>query len=157
MAMNFNVETQASTFDVNKAYNKMYNDRVSSRDENRTTAPSRGFFGDDVIGLNATKIPEMKSAITDMCNAIGAKLGEMETDIDSFNAYKGEGIDAELKSYLGKVAAYCNNLTSTLKAFYDKLTDVETQWKNVTPAMGEKIGRTGGSFATGTQYTEELQ
>ena len=99
----------------------------------------------------------MKSAITDMCNAIGAKLGEMETDIDSFNAYKGEGIDAELKSYLGKVAAYCNNLTSTLKAFNDKLTDVETQWKNVTTSMGEQIGSTGGSFATGTQYTEELQ
>ena len=157
MAMNFNVETQASTFDVNKAYNDMYNERVSSRDENRIASPSKGLFGDDVIGLNARKIPEMKAAITDMCNAIGAKLGEMETDIDSFNAYKGEGIDAELKSYLGKVAAYCNNLTSTLKAFNDKLTDVETQWKNATTSMGQQIGSTGGSFATGTQYTESLQ
>lgn len=157
MAMNFNVETQASTFDVNKAYNTMYNDRVSTRDENRTTAPSRGFFGDDVIGLDATKIPQMKAAITDMCKAIGEKLGEMETDIDSFNAYKGEGIDTELKNYLGKVAAYCNNLTSTLRAFNDKLTDVETQWKNATTSMGQQIGNTGGSFATGSQYTENLQ
>ena len=100
MAMNFNVESKTSSFDVNKAYTDIYNNRASNQDTPRVDSPSRGLFGDDVIGLNASKIPEMKSAIMDMCNAIDAKLNELETDIDSNSAYRGEGIDAALKNYL---------------------------------------------------------
>ena len=157
MAMNFNVESKTSSFDVNKAYTDIYNNRASNQDTTRVDSPSRGLFGDDVIGLNASKIPEMKSAIMDMCNAIDAKLNELETDIDSNPAYRGEGIDAALKNYLGRVAEYCSNLTSTLRAFNDKLTDVKNQWDAATGSMESQIGSTSGSFATGTQYQETLQ
>ncbi len=157
MAMNFNVESKTSSFDVNKAYTDIYNNRASNQDTTRVDSPSRGLFGDDVIGLNASKIPEMKSAIMDMCNAIDAKLNELETDIDSNSAYRGEGIDAALKNYLGRVAEYCSNLTSTLRAFNDKLTDVKNQWDAATGSMESQIGSTSGSFATGTQYQETLQ
>lgn len=155
--MNFNVESKTSSFDVNKAYTDIYNNRASNQDTTRVDSPSRGLFGDDVIGLNASKIPEMKSAIMDMCNAIDAKLNELETDIDSNSAYRGEGIDAALKNYLGRVAEYCSNLTSTLRAFNDKLTDVKNQWDAATGSMESQIGSTSGSFATGTQYQETLQ
>ena len=155
--MNFNVESKTSSFDVNKAYTDIYNNRASNQDTTKVDAPSRGLFGDDVIGLNASKIPEMKSAIMDMCNAIDAKLNELETDIDSNSAYRGEGIDAALKNYLGRVAEYCSNLTSTLRAFNDKLTDVKNQWDAATGSMESQIGSTSGSFATGTQYQETLQ
>ena len=157
MAMNFNVESKTSSFDVNKAYTDIYNNRASNQDTTKVDSPSRGLFGDDVIGLNASKIPEMKSAIMDMCNAIDAKLNELETDIDSNSAYRGEGIDAALKNYLGRVAEYCSNLTSTLRAFNDKLTDVKNQWDAATGSMESQIGSTSGSFATGTQYQETLQ
>ena len=157
MAMNFNVESKTSSFDVNKAYTDIYNNRASNQDTTRVDSPSRGLFGDDVIGLNVSKIPEMKSAIMDMCNAIDAKLNELETDIDSNSAYRGEGIDAALKNYLGRVAEYCSNLTSTLRAFNDKLTDVKNQWDAATGSMESQIGSTSGSFATGTQYQETLQ
>ena len=157
MAMNFNVESKTSSFDVNKAYTDIYNNRASNQDTTRVDSPSRGLFGDDVIGLNASKIPEMKSAIMDMCNAIDAKLNELETDIDSNSAYRGEGIGAALKNYLGRVAEYCSNLTSTLRAFNDKLTDVKNQWDAATGSMESQIGSTSGSFATGTQYQETLQ
>ena len=157
MAMNFNVESKTSSFDVNKAYTDIYNNRASNQDTTRVDSPSRGLFGDDVIGLNASKIPEMKSAIMDMCNAIDAKLNELETDIDSNSAYRGEGIDEALKNYLGRVAEYCSNLTSTLRAFNDKLTDVKNQWDAATGSMESQIGSTSGSFATGTQYQETLQ
>ena len=157
MAMNFNVESKTSSFDVNKAYTDIYNNRASNQDTTRVDSPSRGLFGDDVIGLNASKIPEMKSAIMDMCNAIDAKLNELETDIDSNSAYRGEGIDAAIKNYLGRVAEYCSNLTSTLRAFNDKLTDVKNQWDAATGSMESQIGSTSGSFATGTQYQETLQ
>ena len=157
MAMNFNVESKTSSFDVNKAYTDIYNNRASNQDTTRVDSQSRGLFGDDVIGLNASKIPEMKSAIMDMCNAIDAKLNELETDIDSNSAYRGEGIDAALKNYLGRVAEYCSNLTSTLRAFNDKLTDVKNQWDAATGSMESQIGSTSGSFATGTQYQETLQ
>ena len=155
--MNFNVESKTSSFDVNKAYTDIYNNRASNQDTTRVDSPSRGLFGDDVIGLNASKIPEMKSAIMDMCNAIDAKLNELETDIDSNSAYRGEGIDAALKNYLGRVAEYCSNLTSTLRAFNGKLTDVKNQWDAATGSMESQIGSTSGSFATGTQYQETLQ
>ena len=157
MEMNFNVVSKTSSFDVNKAYTDIYNNRASNQDTTRVDSPSRGLFGDDVIGLNASKIPEMKSAIMDMCNAIDAKLNELETDIDSNSAYRGEGIDAALKNYLGRVAEYCSNLTSTLRAFNDKLTDVKNQWDAATGSMESQIGSTSGSFATGTQYQETLQ
>lgn len=151
--MNFNVDTQKSSFNVNTSFDKMKDERAEQRDNTQTDSLANV----GVIGLKAGEIPNMKAAITTMCDNIQNKVNEMQTEISSLDAYKGTDIDAALKNYLANVAAYCNNLTSNLKAFNDKLTDVEKAWAAATSSMSEKISGNAGNFATGSQYTETLQ
>lgn len=159
--MNFNVETKTSTFDQSAAFNKMRDERDAQRDTTNTQAPSKGGFlglsGTDVVGLNAKEILNMKQAITTMCDNIKKEIDKIQVDLDSTTAYKGEGIKNALQIYLTNVAAYCSNLTSNLKAFNDKLTDVKNQWDAATSSMGEKISGNAGQFAQGSSYTETLQ
>lgn len=159
--MNFNVDAKTSTFDQSVAFNKMRDERDAQRDKSNTWAPSKGGFlgfgASDVVGLNAKEIPNMQQAITTMCESIKKEIDKIQVDLDSTTAYKGEGIKAALQTYLTNVAAYCSNLTSNLKAFNDKLTDVKNQWDAATASMGEKISGNAGQFATGSTYTETLQ
>lgn len=159
--MNFNVDTTSSSFDQNAAFDQMYSDRRSQRDNTSSNAPSKGGFlglgATDVVGLNVKEVAGMKQAITTMCDNIKKEIDKMEVDLDSTIAYQGEGIQNALQTYLTNVAAYCNNLTSNLKAFNDKLSDVEKAWNAATSNMGEKISGNAGQFAQGTAYTEQYQ
>ncbi|MEF2663956.1 MAG: hypothetical protein U0M92_06585 [Bacilli bacterium] len=151
--MNFYVDTKTSSFDQNAAFDKTYGERSAQRGNGGNEFSG----GELVIGLNAKEIPNIKQAITSMCDSITAELNKIQSDTDSEVAFKGESIKAALQTYITNVTEYCNNLTSTMKAFNDKLTDVRNQWEAATSSMGEKISGNAGQFATGTQYTETLQ
>lgn len=155
--MNFNVENVQSTFDQSAAFNTMRNDRDSQRDTSSTDAIGKGWFGTDVIGLNATKISDMQAAINEMVTNIQSKIGELQTEIDSEQAFKGPEMKTALEQYLTQVVTYCNNLTSNLKAFNDKLSDVKNQWETATGNMSQQVNTTGGKFSTGSSYTETIQ
>lgn len=92
-----------------------------------------------------------------MCDSIKTELDKIQSDADSEIAFKGEGVKSALQTYITNVTEYCNNLTSTMKAFNDKLTDVRNQWEAATASMGEKISTNASQFATGNAYTETLQ
>lgn len=151
--MNFYVDTKTSSFDQNAAFDKTYGERSAQRGNGGNEFSG----GELVIGLNAKEIPNIKQAITSMCDSITAELNKIQSDTDSEVAFKGESIKVALQTYITNVTEYCNNLTSTMKAFNDKLTDVRNQWEAATSSMGEKISGNAGQFATGTQYTETLQ
>ena len=151
--MNFNVENKTSSFDQNAAFNKTYGERSAQRDNSTNEFSGSGA----VIGLNAKEIPNIKQAITAMCDSIKTELDKIQSDADSDIAFKGEGVKSALQTYITNVTEYCNNLTSTMKAFNDKLTDVRNQWEAATASMGEKISTNASQFATGNAYTETLQ
>lgn len=156
--MNFNVETKTSTFDQNRAFNEMYSNRTDQRDSSKIDGPDGGDMGGlKVIGIDASKIGNMKEAIRVMCDTITRKINELETEVDSNQAYKAPGLDTALKLYLENVARYCNNLTSSLKAFNDKLSDVQDQWAALTSSAKDKVDSNAGQFASGSQYTEQRQ
>ena len=154
MKMNFNVDVTKSTFDQSAEFNKMRTDRENQRGTDTVDANLKA---SSVIGLNVKEIGNIKQAITTMCDNITRKINEMETEANSEIAYKGAEIQEALKNYITNVAAYCNNLTSNLRAFNDKLSDVEKAWNMATRHMSESISGNAGNFATGQQYTEKLQ
>lgn len=156
--MNFNVESKTSTFDQNVAFNELHNARADQMARGSVDAANSGNMGGlSVIGIKVSEIANMKEAIRNMCNAISEKINELETDVDSNTAFKAPGLDTVMKQYLENVVAYCNNLTSSLNAFNDKLSDVQDQWDALTTDTTEKVGSNAGQFATGSKYTEQRQ
>ena len=152
--MNFNVETKTSTFDQGAAFRS----HVQQTEDILSHYEQKDFVGSgEIIGLNANEIPNIKESIRTMCDNISAELNKIQTDADSEVAFKGEGVKTALQEYITKVTESCDNLISTMKAFNDKLTDVENQWKAAVGSMTDTISTSAGQYATGTQYTEQLQ
>ena len=154
--MNFNVETKTSTFDQGAAFRShvQQTEDILSHYEQK----SSDFLGSGaIVGLNANEIPNIKESIRTMCDNITTELNKIQTDADREVAFKGEGVKNALQEYINKVTESCDNLISTMKAFNDKLTDVERQWKAAVDSMSDTISSNAGQYATGTQYTEQLQ
>ena len=153
--MNFIVESKTSTFDQGAAFSSLQQTRdvLSHYDQK-----SSDFIGSGaIIGLNANEIPNIKESIRTMCDNITTELNKIQTDADSEVAFKGEGVKTALQEYINKVTEYCNNLISTMKAFNDKLTDVQNQWAAAVSDMSQTISSNAGQYETSTQYTEQLQ
>lgn len=158
--MNFNVGTVASEFSVGNAFDSVQSDRISQREKDSVNVVSPTSMSDfDVIGLNIVKVEPAKEAIREMCRQITEKISQIQTDANSKVAFKlGNGdFDSALKSYLEKVVLYCENLTSSLLAFNDKISEVQKQWDKLSSNTQEKVSSTSGQFATGSKYTEQNQ
>ena len=102
-----------------------------------------------LVGMNASLIPEVKSAIEEYLLGINKILNQINTEISSTHAFKGEEITAAVEKYLTSVKDYAQNLVSQLKAFEDKLTEANTAWNNSIKSLAGNITQ----IDSGTAYT----
>lgn len=150
-AENFSVEEQVTK-------------RIDSRGE-RGKATGGEKFGsiigsnNDIVGINATKVPEMQSQIRDSVSVLQNKINEIDAAAEQDKAFRSEDIQAAVKEYIEKVKEYCNALISDLNAFNDKLQVVREAWEKSSQsfATDQITADKNSSFSDNTtQYQEQF-
>lgn len=102
----------------------------------------------DSRGINTAKIPAMQQAITDWANAVdAAKITIASKNVTA--ALKGSVQQAEIKKLCQAVDSYTNTLTTKLRAYNSRLTDVKTAY--------EKNDSSSTSFSTTTSAIKNLK
>lgn len=152
-AENFSVEEQVTK-------------RIDSRGERGGATGVKGWindkiggFGSDIVGINATKVPEMQSQIRDSVSALQNKINEIDAATDQDKAFRSDDIQAAVKEYIEKVKEYCNALISDLNAFNDKLQVVREAWEKSSQsfASDQITADKNSSFSDNTtQYQEQF-
>lgn len=154
---NFNNEVSTSGFDAQSYASETARTRNQTRESSNAgwiTANSSY----DVVGLNTTKIGDMKTAIDNYVNDVYEHLKNVKVDTDPSVALKGTGMEEAVKSYVAKVVEYCEALCSNLLAFNDKLTKVEEAWRASDKNMSSKVTAGEGDVSAATStYTEQFR
>ncbi len=154
---NWVTETSKSDFDAQGVASTLSANRDATREGAQNGAGFfHGFFGASgysVVGISADKIPTMRDAIRDYVNSIRNHLDGIEPLADANNAFKGDDIQKAVKSYVEKVKEYCQNLTSDLLAFSDKLQDALDAWESSQRSMAQGVD-SAATFDAGSEYRE---
>lgn len=156
--MAWNVESANSTFNASEFTKKTMSDRNSVRSASQVKGLSRmktGLFGYSIVGINANQVPAMREAIRNYVQGIQNHLDGFEASADSTMAFKSEAVKASVQKYMQTLKEYCQNLTSQLLAFSDKLKEVEEKWLEATQNMAQSVDTSTAGFSKGTQYTEQ--
>ena len=134
--------------------NKFVNDTIEKRSDTRTKQTDQfNWTGSvTVVGINAQKIPAMIEAINTYVNKVKNHLDGIKPTADANGAYKGEEVQKAVENYVNKVKEYCFNLTSQLRAFNDKLSDIASAYDKNKRKLAENINADTGSYAAGTEY-----
>lgn len=111
-----------------------------------------------IIGIKASQVEPMRAAIRTYVANIQSYLEDaiMNAEANMDTAFRGSALQDEVKTYLKKVKDYCNNLTSTLLAFSDKLADVSNAWLAATQAMSSNVSDATGAFSAGSAYKDNM-
>lgn len=151
----------AENFSVEEQINK----RIDSRGQ-RGTGENGGLFGlggidfgSNIVGINATKVPEMQSQIRDSVTALQNRINEIDAAADQDRAFRSEDIQTAVREYIEKVKEYCNALISDLNAFNDKLQVVREAWEKSSQsfASDQITADKNSSFSDNTtQYQEQF-
>lgn len=152
---NWETNVEASSFDA-KSYAKTASDaRDQSRSGSRKTIGGIGNM--NVVGINASKVPDMREQIRQSVAALQAEIDGIGKDLSSDSAYRSSVIKPEVDKYIEQVKAYCKALVSDLLAFSDKLKDVQDAWEKSTAnlASGSISTSTAGMNNYTQQYTEQ--
>ena len=122
-------------------------------------AGSSTSYGYDIIGIKAGKIENMRSEIQTYVNRVQNKLNDcLETnDKELSKAIRGSALESAVNAYINKVKLYCQNVTSDLLAFSDKLADVGNQWIAATSKMAGDIGTGTTNYAAGSTYQSSIK
>lgn len=84
-------------------------------------------MADTVTGINTSKINAMQNAIEDWAKAIdAAKITVSSKNVVA--AIKGSTQEAQVKSLCQACDSYTNTLTSKLRAYKNRLTDVKAAY-----------------------------
>ena len=115
--------------------------------------------GYDIIGIKAGKIENMRTEIQNYVNRVQNKLNDcLETnDKELSKAIRGSALESAVNAYINKVKLYCQNVTSDLLAFSDKLADVGNQWIAATSKMAGDIGTGTTNYAAGSTYQSSVK
>lgn len=110
--------------------------------------------GYDIVGIKASEIDNMTASIKKYVDNVQNTLSScLETNDQKLNeAIRGSQLEAAVNAYINKVKLYCQNITSDLLAFSDKLIDVGNQWIEHTKSMAASIDAGTSSYAAGTAY-----
>lgn len=143
-----------SAFDAKTFTESTISNREGAREG--SSAGGAGFFGRSysVVGIDASQVDTMRSAIRDYITAIQTHLDGIDPLTNANNAYKSEEVQQAVQEYVQKVKDYCKNLTSQLLAFSDKLGDVKKAWDTATAEMASTVSGAGGAFDAASAYTE---
>lgn len=162
---NWNVESSKSSWATNSIVNNFKSQRASTRSAgigsdmwSQIVKGVSSIFnggGYSVVGINATKVEEMRNAIREYVRAIQAHLDGIDPTTNANGAFKGEEIQNAVRSYVERLKQYSKDLTSQLLAFSDKLKDVADAWEAYNKSMAENVTSTSSSFGNNGAYTEQ--
>jgi len=115
--------------------------------------------GYNLVGIKATEVENMRNAIRDYVARVQAKVNETleSNDAKLREAVRGAKVIEEVNAYIDKVKLYCQNVTSGLLVFSDKLADVGNAWITATENMASTVSSTTGAFSEGSRYTDNVQ
>lgn len=131
--MDWSTETQTSTFTTNNYVDSA----ISKRQRTASTSGANSDF--DVVGINASEVPNMRAAIAEYVNRIKQYLTDINEDAEAARAFKGDEIASSVKKYITSEKDYCINLISNLMAFSDRLQDVSDAWTKAASNMSSGI------------------
>ena len=111
-----------------------------------------------VVGINASKVPEMREAIRTAVTNIQNHIDGIEAETNSTNAFRSEEIRVAVEQYVLAVKDYCKALISDLLAFSDKLESVHQSWLQSTQSFAsDSIDSSKSNVSSSaTYYTEQL-
>lgn len=112
--------------------------------------------GYDVVGIKAKEIPEIQSEIRKYVDKVQSTLDQcLNANATELNkAIRGSVLEESVNDYIRKVKLYCQNVTSDLLAFSDKLADVGNAWIAATNKMASSISSGTKNYAAGSAYKE---
>ena len=151
--MAWNVESSKSSFNASEYVTKTISERDSSRSTKQSISGSRSSYS--IVGINAAQVPHMREAIKNYVESIQNHLNGFNAAAESNMAFKSSLVKTSVETYMVTLKEYCQNLTSQLIAFSDKLSEVYRTWVSATQDMAGTINMSSSSFNKGTKYTEQ--
>lgn len=110
-----------------------------------------------IVGIDATKVPQMRQQIRDSVTALQTHLDGIEAQANSSNAFRSEEIKTAVENYVDAIKDYCKALISDLLAFSDKLQEVREAWEQSTQNFAsDSIGSSRESLAGASEYYQEV-
>lgn len=173
---NWGSTTVNSTFDANTAARTAMDTRSASRSGASVTMhgatnglwgtglganpgqSSQSMSGLDVVGINATKVPEMREQIRSSVQALQTYLDGIDAETNSAAAFRSDEVKTAVENYVLSVKDYSKALISDLLAFSDKLQSVRDAWEQSTSSFANDSVSTSTSQMkdASTYYTETL-
>ena len=133
------------------------NDTINRRQAVMTTIGDSVSWaaGVTVVGIDATKVPQMMEAINEYVEKVKKHLDGINPQADANKAFKGEELQRAVESYINRVKAYCFNLTSQLRAFSDKIADIQTAYNLSLQDAADNFNQMASALESGTnvEYT----
>ena len=119
---------------------------------------AQSISGYSVVGINAAKVPEMRTAIREAVSRLQTHIDGIDEYTNSTMAFKSDEIKTAVENYVLTVKEYCKALISDLLAFSDKLETVHQAWLNSTSKFAsDSIEGSKGSLSdNSTYYTEQF-
>lgn len=103
--------------------------------------------GNDVIGIDAKEIPNMKSAVQTYVTTIQDKLNEIDTTVATDIAFKGTYADA-VTSFTKSIKTACLALTSQMLSFNEELDKVQATFEAKDTTMSSTISGTAADVSS---------
>ena len=148
-ANGWSTDAVESKWDANSKVDQL----TSGREGKRDAGAGSSLADATVVGINANEIPNVYKEIEVYCEAIELQIKKIDEKAKSEQGFKGKGVSTALTNYITSVKYYCKNLVSQLKAFNDKLRNVEIKWEKQVEASKQAIENTSGdNFAAGSEY-----
>lgn len=112
-------------------------------------------FNGDVVGINATKIPDMIQAIEDYIKRVNDHLNKIKEETSTANAMQGEYADAT-KVYVQTACEVCYRIVTQLRYFEDKLVAVQEAYTKKDETMASTISQAASEVnSSWTEYQRQ--
>ena len=97
----------------------------------------------------------IREYVTRVQNTVDQTLNTNDAELNK--AVRGSEVKNAVNEYIDKVKLYCQNVTSGLLVFSDKLADVGNAWITATENMASNVKSTTSSFSEGSAYVDDQQ
>lgn len=109
-----------------------------------------------VVGIRVQQIPYIKAAINDYLAVIEADLDGIETAAKVDVAFQSEDVTMAVQKFVIAIKEDSKKLISYLRAFNDKLSDVQSAYEAATRTLSENVNTTTNAYSGREAYKEEF-